>query len=283
MKRYLIATAMTAATLFTGIAHSGALILAGTDADDHGSSTATANVSGWLFMQRSLENLAPAVTNGNRVVTILGSISDAAAASNSAFNFSSLNVGCGASCWTINTVSTANFGTFFSTGGALSNTGILMMDSGENIWGGVSGSLFTPYASKIDSFLGAGGGLFSQANGYEWLSALIPGLTVTGDFGDQGLAMTAAGNTAFPGLTNADLSSGPWHNAFRNVGGIPILAKSTSNGSFGEAVIIGASAGSITAPSNLTAPSNPVPAPASLALMAIGLAVFRLATKGRRA
>jgi len=40
--------------------YAGPFILAGTDADDHGSATASANVDGWLFMQKVLENLAPA-------------------------------------------------------------------------------------------------------------------------------------------------------------------------------------------------------------------------------
>ena len=55
--------------------YAGPFILAGTDADadDHGSATASANVDGWLFMQKVLENLAPAVTNGNKTVVSLGS------------------------------------------------------------------------------------------------------------------------------------------------------------------------------------------------------------------
>jgi len=36
--------------------------------------------------------------------------------------------------------------------------------------------------------------------------------------------LTAAGNLAFPGLSNGDLSGGPWHNNFTgNLGGLIVL------------------------------------------------------------
>jgi hypothetical protein len=261
MKRILTAVAVAAGLLLGTAAHAGPYILAGTDADDHGGASLTANNTGWLFMQRALENLAAGVTNGIKTVTILGSSSTAGAAANSAFNFSSL---AGLGGWTVNTVTTANFATFFGAGGSL-GSGILMMDSGSNnVGGGVNGSLFTPYATQIDNFLGLGGGLFSQANGYQWLSALVPGLTVTTSQND-GLTLTAAGNTAFPGLTNADLSSGPWHSWFNNTGAIPVLATGLDGNNTQRAVVIGGATGSITNPGT-------VPEPASIALIGVGLA-----------
>lgn len=272
MKRFLIAAAVAASSLFAGAAYAGPYILAGTDADDHGSATVgvgAVNEDGWFFMQRALENLAGSVTNGNKVVTILGSTGNAAVAANSAFNLSSL----GALGWTVNTVSTADFATFFGGGGTLANQGILMMDSGGNIGGGVSGANFTPFASAINNFVGGGGGLFSQANGYQWLSALLPELTVTNSQND-GLTLTPAGSTAFPGLSNGDLSAGPWHSYFNNVGAIPVLATGQSNGT--RAVIIGSSTGSITNPGT-------VPEPTGLALVAVALAAAGVASKRKRA
>lgn len=224
----------------------GPYILAGTDADDHGGFDGTSNVDGWLFMQRALENLAPGVTTGTKKVTILGSSFDAAAAATSAFAESTL-VGSG---WTIETVAVGGFATFFGAGGSL-GTGILMMDSGINVGGGVDGSAFVPYASAIDTFLGSGGGLFSQANGYGWLSALIPGLGAPGAFA-SGLSLTPSGTAAFPGLTDPDLSAGPFHNTFTGVGAIPVLAVYSGDG--GSPVIIGSSGGTIKDPDPVGVP-----------------------------
>lgn len=254
--------AIVAICLASSTAFAGPFILAGTDADDHGFVSAGFNQDGWFFMQRALENIGAGVTNGNKTVTILGSTSSAATAANSAFNLSTL-VGAG---WTVNTVLVANFANFFNgiSGTNINNAGILMMDSGGNVGGGVSGGNFTAYASIINSFVGGGGGLFSQANGYAWLTALLPAVTVTTQQ-NSGLALTAAGNTAFPGLTNADLSAGPWHNWFNSFAPIPVLATGTGNQSQ-RAVIIGGTGGSITNP------NNPIPEPGVLALMGLGLA-----------
>lgn len=265
MKRFLLAVAVATSALFSGVASAGPFILAGTDADDHGFANAFGNQDGWFFMQRALENLAAGVTTGNKKVTILGSTGSSLAAASSAFNLSSL-VGLG---WTLQTVSTTNFGTFFVAGGNL-GTGILMMDSGGNVGGGVDGSAFVTHASAINTFLGAGGSLFSQANGYDWLSALIPGLRDENE-SRQGLALTAAGNAAFPGLNNGDLSSGPYHNRFENIGTLSVFATSTITS---NNIIIGSAGGSITNP-------NPgrVPEPASLVLTGLALAALRMTSK----
>ena len=268
MKKLMLRIAVTVAAAFgTSSALAGPFILAGTDADDHGSATASANLNGWLFMQKVLENLAPGVTNANKTVVVLGSTGEAFNAANSAFNFSSLN---GAGGWNIVTVSAANFSNFFNnTGGGttLSGAGILMMDSDGNVGGGVGGSAFVPYAADINNFVGAGGGLFSQANGYAWLKALLPNVSAVGE-SSTGLSLTGGGTAAFPGLTNANLSAGPYHNRFEGFSPIPILATSNNTG---NAIIIGGSGGSITNP-------NPVPEPSILALLgiaALGLVACR--------
>ncbi len=228
-------------------ASAGSFILAGTDADDHGFADAGGNRDGWLFMQRALENIAPGVTNSNKTVVVLGSSSGTAVdAANSAFSLSSLP----AAGWSVSFVDGAADLTSFFSGGGINSAGILLMDSGNNVGGGAENdelAVFTTYATTIDSFLGGGGGLFSQANGYGWVSALVPGLVAVDEF-DTGLALTADGTAAFPGLSNADLSSGPWHNSFANTGTLPILAVGTNQNS--SSVILGAQGGSVTVPVN---------------------------------
>lgn len=204
-KKTLIAT-LLASAMFISTAQAGPFILAGTDADDHGSASGGANNLGWLFMQRALEKLASlsALTNGNLNVVNLGSSGRAQSAATSAFNLSSLAGGGGFSFTIIDGV--AGITDFFAGNGAvnINNVGIIMMDSGSNVTGGSS----TTNAAVIDNLLGAGGGLFSQSNGYGWVSSLLPNLTIVGG-GGSGANLTAAGNAAFPGLTNADLTGGP--------------------------------------------------------------------------
>ncbi len=204
------------------------------------------------------------------MVAILGSDNSTQAgnAALSAFNRSSL-VGAG---WTAVVYNDAALSTFLS--GGLAGAGIVMMDSAGNVSGGANFTelgYFTTNAVKINNFLGGGGGLFSQANDYGWVSALLPTLGVGPDQGAQGLALTPSGNAAFPGLTNANLSSGPWHNYFTNTAGLPILAASTTftTTAFpnGAPVVIGASGGSVTNPN----PPGNVPDGGSFALVYLGL------------
>ena len=268
-------TALSLGTLLalgSAPALAGPFIFAGTDADDHGSATGTANVNGWLFMQRAIENLAGGVTNGKKVVVSLGSDPGlkAGVAAASAFRFSTL----ASNGWTyVNVNTAAAINSFFAgTGTTTANTtGIILLDSGyNNISGGSDRAelaSLTSNATALDNYLGAGGGLFSQANGYGFLSALVPGLVVN-EFSDTAIALTPAGNTAFPGLTNADLSAGPYHETFSNVGQIPVLGIGVGT-SARQNIIVGAASGTITNP---TPPPVSVPEPASMIVLAAGMA-----------
>lgn len=268
----LFATAAVVAGTLCSTAHAGPFILAGTDADDHGSFSSGANQDGWLFMQKAIENIAaaPSLTNGNKVVVSLGSNANAKAglAAKSAFDRSAL-VGLG---WTFKFVEGA---AAISAYLAAPDAGIIMLDSGSNVSGGLSvaeQAALTGSAAALNSFVGGGGGLFSQANRYGWLSALLPSLTVN-VASSTGITLTPAGNAAFPGLKNSDLSAGPYHANFTNVGLIPVLGLGVgANSSLN--LIIGASGGSIIVPG--------VPEPATYAMLAAGLGIVGVVVRRRK-
>ncbi|HKU63839.1 MAG TPA: PEP-CTERM sorting domain-containing protein [Rhizomicrobium sp.] len=263
-KSFFLATA-TALALSAGSALAGPFIISGTDSDEHGFASGGANFDGWLYMQKALENIGGGVTNGSKTVVTFGSTSSALTAANSAFGFSSL-VGAG---WNIvNLDGVTDITNFFNGTGTtnINNTGIMMIDSGSNVTGGISpleDAVLTTNAVLINSFVGAGGGLFSQASQLGWLSALVPGIAITPGGAGTGLVLTPDGNTAFPGLTNADISTGPWHAEFGNYSPLFLLAEDTT----GRDVIIGAGAGSITDPE----PPVGVPEPLTMSLFGAGL------------
>lgn len=261
----------TATIAISQAAIAGPFILDLTDADDHGSNTTTANSDGWLYMQRVLENLAPGVTNSQTTVVNLGStpsFSGAYEAASSSFSFSSLSGG-----WSwVNVDGAANITAFFDGSGAqnINNTGIIQIDSGSNVGGGITGGeldVINTNATALDNFLGNGGALHSMAQQttgqYDWLSTLVPGLTFDTS-GGSGLFLTADGQSAFPGLTDSDLSAGPFHGSWTGgLGGLTTLFEDAN----GRPVGIGSAGGSITDPNP---PSVGVPEPSSLVLFGIG-------------
>ena len=106
---------------------------------------------------------------------------------------------------------------------------MIYMDSADNnVLGGLNSTeqgIIDANAIGTNDMLGAGGGLFSQSQGYGWLSTLVSG------------------------LTDADLSAGPYHNTFAGVGGISVLGVGAAGTSLsGSAVIMGGAGGTITQP-----------------------------------
>jgi len=274
-RRFLKTCIAAALTAMIGTATAGPVIIDGTDSADHGS----AGAGGWLYMQKALESLGSAVNPlAAKVVTVLGvdgTVSTQARnAIQSAFGASALS-----GTWTLNFVDgAAAIGTYLSTL-STSNTGILYLGTAGEVGGDMDATelaAVTANAAAINSFVSGagnpslGGALWSQAESvtgaYGWLTTLIPGIVAT-DLGAGGigtpLSLTAAGNTAFPGLTNADLSTGPWHGGFSgNLGGLSVLATGLDANTTRN-VIIGGGAGTVI---------QGAPEPDSLALLGLGLA-----------
>ena len=292
MKRHLLSAIAAAAAMVLGsAAHAGPVIIDGTDSADHGSFSAGANVGGWEYMQRALTNLGSTVSGTvAQTVTVIGT--DAGFQARNAIT-SALALS-GVSGWAVNYVSgAANINAFMSTL-STTTTGILYLSTAGLVSGDMDSAELAAVnaaAAQINAFVGGsgnpalGGALFAQgeigAASFDWLSTLIPGLVAT-DAGGGGInsdiTLTAAGNTAFPGLTNADLASAdPWHNYFTgSLGGLSILGTALQ-GTTTRSVILGGGAGTVLQCGLPGQPACPVPEPGSMVLVATaGLALLGL-------
>jgi hypothetical protein len=256
------------AVVASSVAISGPVIIGGTDAEDHGSATASANLDGWLYMQRAMESIARQVTNNNKRVVCIGCNGQAAvSAFTSAFDKSNLP----AAGWTrVNANSAAEIAAFLQDAAASPTpvAGIIYMPSDRlNAAGGITEAQIdavTAGARGLDRHVNGGGGLFVQtqggvANGFAWLKALIPGLLYGTEniLPDTGLTLTAAAVQAYPTLTSGAIgSASQWHNYFGgNFGGLSVLAVGALSvpADTNAPVILGGGVGaSFTSPTGLT-------------------------------
>jgi len=68
------------------------------------------------------------------------------------------------------------------------------------------------HAEDLRLFLNSGGGVFSHGYlNYGWLNTVLPGVTEVPGCDSSGALLTSDGHTAYPGLADADLKSGPCH------------------------------------------------------------------------
>lgn len=255
----VLSAAFVALMTWTGSAQAalgGPVIIGGDDLTSHGSvDTSTGDLSrGWLYMQRALENISPKVVRANDgSVAALGSApstatsGDAGAAIGRAAAKAGLTVTYYEGADAIN----AFFSSLTATPPGTSPRIIWIAgdDAGNDLDSSEAAAL-TANATKIADFVNSGGGLMSHGVEYGWLFALLPGLS-TVDSGSSGdLYLTPEGLAAFPGVTNADVNAGPWHNYFQgDSGGLQVLVRSgnrTDSGGADAAVILGGA--SVTLP-----------------------------------
>ena len=241
----------------TAFGNKGAIVLDGTDADNHGGNNGTANTTGWLYMQKVVEAIAPNVTDGHKVLVALGAdpsidagkvltSSSAVYGIYDAFEASGLP----AQGWTLEYIAgTANITSYLAgqstpaltvTDGAAPNvsmaqTGLLYIPTIGHVQDGLTNAelqVIDNNGLSILSYVNTGGGLYTQtenegaagfgqgggqtAADYGWLSALFPTISVVSESNAPAvnIQLTGEGQSIFPGLTDADLSGGPWHNYF---------------------------------------------------------------------
>jgi hypothetical protein len=228
----------------------GPVILGGDDMTDHGCVDGSGNpIRGWLYIQKALENIKPNVTrtNDNSVAAIGSAATTTVQCGNagSAIGVAAAKAGMAVTYHD----GAAAINSFFSRLAAGTASPRVIWIAGNEAWNDLDSAEITAVnsnATRIASFVNSGGGLMSHGTAYGWLSTLLPGLT-TVDSGSSGdLSLTPAGQAAFPGLTNAHINAGPWHNHFEgNLGGLQVLTTSgDERDSAGKpaAVIIGGAA-----------------------------------------
>lgn len=260
-------------------AQAGPIILGGDDLTDHGSRTAAGtNLAGWLYIEKAVSNLLSTETRSGAITTDIVALGSAA---NPAFSVSNAGGAIGSaanvlgkSVLYINGAAAIN--QFFANlaSGAVNSRMLWMAGNGaNNDLDASEGLALTANAAAINAFGASGGGIMAHGSGivaYGWLSALLPGLSDSGSCNSRGATLTAAGQAAFPGLSNNDINAnaGPCHSSFvGNFGGLTTLAFDGGQRSY----LIGGGTGTIIQCGQPGQPACPTPEPGTLPVVALGL------------
>ena len=276
----------------SGIALAGPVIIGGDDLTDHGTRTggttiAGQNNEGWLYIEKAVSNVLGSQTRAGTLthdIVALGSADSTALGGNAGagIHFAALELG--KSVLYLDGATAIN--QFFANlASGVVNPGMLWFSGtgAVNDLDSLEGAALTANAAAINAFGASGGGIMAHGSGtdaYGWLSALLPGIIATGGCNSNGATLTAAGQAAFPGLSNSDIdaNAGPCHNSFSgDFGGLTTLAFDGNQRSY----IIGGGAGTVIQCGQPGQPpcTNNVPEPGSLPmalLAAIGLFVPKL-------
>jgi uncharacterized protein (TIGR03437 family) len=243
--------------------YGGAVVIDGTDANEHGHVSGGKNQEGWLYMQRVLESLAARVPlNAAKIVADLGTDENtgARAAIDSAFNLSSLP----SAGWRLVHVNGSDNVNLWLTNLGIANTGILYVPTYSHVAGDLSvGEMaaVNARATNIARFFtgngdaSRGGAVFAMSESntdtrqgaWQWLQALFPGIGVI-NYGTGGVAtdikLTPDGGNTLAGLTNDDLVDvHPWHNSFFQLQGrLKVLGVAPDSDGVSRQVILGGEA-----------------------------------------
>lgn len=276
----------------SGVVLAGPVIIGGDDLTDHGTRTGGITIDGqnnegWLYIEKAVSNILSSQTRTGTLthdIVALGSTDSTALSGNAGagIHFAALELG--KSVLYLDGAAAINQ-FFVDLAAGTVNPGMLWFSGtgAANDLDTAEGAALTSNAAAINAFGASGGGIMGHGSGsvaYGWLSALLPGLTEVQLCSSSGATLTAAGQAAFPGLSNSDVdaNAGPCHSSFTgNFGGLTTLALDGANRSY----IIGGGAGTVIQCGQPGQPpcTNDVPEPGSLPLAllaAIGLFVPQL-------
>lgn len=236
------------------LALGGPVILGGDDLHDHGSYNPTTRQlqQGWVYIWKALENIDNRVTRLNDgTVAVLGAADSTTTSANGGGAYHYAAPVAGLTPVFVN--GSAAIDNYFVQlrAGAVQPAILVAIGTGvTNSLDSAEGAALTRAAVDIANFVNSGGGLLSHGAGpiaYGWLTTLIPGIREVLQCNSTTLSLTAAGQSSFPGLTNAHIRAGPCHSSFtQNLGGLLPLA---TDGNGRHAIIGGAA---VQLPGNIT-------------------------------
>lgn len=294
--RKLSKLAAAALCALSASAFAGPVILGGDDLTDHGSRVGSltdatgTNTQGWLYIEKAVGNILSSATRAGTIthdIVALGSADSAllSGGAGAAIHFAALELG--KSVLYLDGATAING--FFASLAAGTINPMMLWFSGTgagNDLDSAEGTALTNNAAAINTFGASGGGIMAHGSGsdaYGWLSALLPGLNEVSGCSATGATLTAAGQAAFPGLTNNDINNlaGPCHSNFTGTfGGLTTLAFDGQ----GRSYIIGGGAGTVIQCGQAGQPPCPtVPVPGTLPLLALAGGAWVWQQRRRRA
>lgn len=235
--RWVIRLVAAGLLLAPAALYAGPVILGGDDLTQHGSVDGGGNnQDGWLYIEKAVDNVLNPSTNITRpgndgTIAALGSAASAATSNDAGAAIGSAAAALGK---TVNYFDgAAAINQFFTDlgSGAVNPAMLWLAGSGApNDLESDEGTALTDNAAAIADFVNSGGGLMAHGSGstaYGWLTALLPDLMEVSGCEEVGAMLTAAGQAAFPGLSDSDIddNAGPCHSHFEgNLGSLQVLA-----------------------------------------------------------
>lgn len=214
----------------------GPVILGGDDLTDHGGKDVGTgdSLQGWLYIEKAVGSIRAQVSRGNdNTIAAFGSSPSGATSSDAgaAIGQAAAKNGMTVQYFDGPAAMTAGFQSIQNGSYRPALIWIAGSDSSNNLdscsGAGTEGQVLIDNAAIINAFVTQGGGLMSHGLCYDWLSALLPGLTTVDSGGSSDLYKTPEGIVAFPGVSETDFNAGPWHNHFEgNFGGLSLLVRS---------------------------------------------------------